>query len=176
VTIKGNLSFEGCTEVRCPLGYYPNNSRYCDGMCSIFGFSCRCFHCHLPSYPPSVLLFTPDNPPDINECALNGTICEYMCSNYIGGYQCNCPEGKTLAADNRTCGTLSSLFSSPFPLLTFCLTSFRNSPRRNLHAKGHWGSDSSSGNRVHYLHFAIFAFPEKIFKTGSFASRSEMVL
>ena len=45
-----------------------------------------------------VLLIT-----DVDECSTNSGRCEYKCINLHGGYRCDCPRGKTLHADGRTC-------------------------------------------------------------------------
>jgi hypothetical protein len=41
---------------------------------------------------------------DINECAGNGHGCQEQCENFLGGYQCTCPIGYRLNAnDHKTC-------------------------------------------------------------------------
>lgn len=39
---------------------------------------------------------------DIDECQLGNTGCEY-CQNSFGGFQCTCPDGFELNADEKTC-------------------------------------------------------------------------
>ena len=40
---------------------------------------------------------------DVDECTTNSGRCEYKCINLHGGYRCDCPRGKSLHADGRTC-------------------------------------------------------------------------
>ena len=42
---------------------------------------------------------------DINECEdINTNICSDICVNEQPFFSCQCPTGKTLASDNKTCG------------------------------------------------------------------------
>ena len=42
---------------------------------------------------------------DIDECKIPNW-CQYGCVNTDGGYECQCPEGKVLRDDGRTCGII----------------------------------------------------------------------
>ncbi|XP_059142991.1 vascular endothelial growth factor receptor 2-like [Physella acuta] len=40
---------------------------------------------------------------DINECKEFNDICDYLCKNLNGSYTCECPEGRALNSDKRSC-------------------------------------------------------------------------
>ena len=41
--------------------------------------------------------------PDIDECAVDSTLCEHMCNNTIGSYECSCEEGYQLLEGTGLC-------------------------------------------------------------------------
>ena len=41
--------------------------------------------------------------PDINECSVDNGMCDHVCNNHIGGYDCDCTPGYSLDEDGRTC-------------------------------------------------------------------------
>ena len=40
---------------------------------------------------------------DIDECSLDPSLCSYMCENVEGTYNCICPPGQKLLADQKSC-------------------------------------------------------------------------
>jgi len=64
---------------------------------------------------------------DIDECSYGKVMtgCSHSCTNFPGGYQCQCPSGYQLAADNKTCHGKYKLVKKsrpwPFSLLIPCI-------------------------------------------------------
>ena len=54
---------------------------------------------------------------DINECFDGTSGCSHQCTNSPGSFTCSCPDGYTLADDQRTCqGTWVSIFTRPITI------------------------------------------------------------
>ena len=54
-------------------------------------------------YPLLSHLFVFQNFADIDECAIDSSICQFTCANTDGSYKCTCPVGYVLRADRKTC-------------------------------------------------------------------------
>jgi len=90
------LSVDGFT---CkPNPCFPNNGG-CSQKCRVLdedNFVCECHQ--------GYELLDDGICADIDECSRNIANCQYNCTNYDGGYTCECPVGQALRNDNRTCG------------------------------------------------------------------------
>ena len=53
----------------------------------------------IPSPFPHLILFGAD----VDECALNSSGCEQLCTNKVGGFQCNCSSGYELDEGGALC-------------------------------------------------------------------------
>ena len=40
---------------------------------------------------------------DINECIINANVCDHICTDTTGSFECSCYDGHTLASDRRSC-------------------------------------------------------------------------
>ena len=49
--------------------------------------------------------------PDIDECAMNVSLCGQNCENTFGSYECNCDPGFQLLEDSFTCEGKHIIFS-----------------------------------------------------------------
>ncbi|XP_038621291.1 endosialin [Tachyglossus aculeatus] len=90
--VDGRSCLDACSEAPC--------EQQCEsGSGSGPGYSC---HCRLG-------FRTADEDPhrclDIDECRIAG-VCQQMCVNYVGGFECYCREGHELEADGVSCRPL----------------------------------------------------------------------
>ena len=44
---------------------------------------------------------------DVDECYQQGAVCSHGCRNFLGGYECSCPEGFFMSSDGKTCFGIS---------------------------------------------------------------------
>ena len=49
----------------------------------------------------------------MNECVLGTHGCNGTCENLVGGYQCSCIGGYTLASDGRQCNDIDECLQKP---------------------------------------------------------------
>ncbi|XP_054426556.1 endosialin isoform X2 [Pteronotus mesoamericanus] len=100
---------DGRTSCRCAEGFQlaadghscedPCAHAPCEQQCEPGGpqgYSC---HCHLGFRPADD---DPHRCVDTDECQVIG-VCQQMCVNYVGGFECYCSEGHELEADGISC-------------------------------------------------------------------------
>ena len=54
---------------------------------------------------------------DIDECINLTPKCQNNCTNFDGGYRCECPDGQALKQDGRNCGNCASMLHDGMFLL-----------------------------------------------------------
>ncbi|RMC01268.1 hypothetical protein DUI87_22217 [Hirundo rustica rustica] len=66
-----------------------------------YGFGEPCHHC-------------PAKNSDIDECTVNGLLCDNgLCQNILGSYSCSCPKGYLFSSETDTCEDINECESSP---------------------------------------------------------------
>ncbi|XP_006129767.3 endosialin [Pelodiscus sinensis] len=106
-------NFPGSFQCRCHLGYEADEagdcidldecgSAPCEHQCENTEGSYLCM-CHLGFSPAEE---APQNCVDNDECQIPG-VCQQMCVNYVGGFECYCTEGYELEADGISCAPLA---------------------------------------------------------------------
>ncbi|XP_060614154.2 endosialin [Anolis sagrei] len=107
---------DGSQQCQCPAGYEPSDDHRdcldvdecaevpCDHQCENTegSFLCRC---HLGFGPSEE---DPSQCTDTDECQFPG-VCQQMCVNYVGGFECYCTEGYELDADGISCLLVANL-------------------------------------------------------------------
>lgn len=105
----GNLT---CVEAQKRKGYAClDNSQCVDSDTGLHGYRCKCDSGYEgnPYITPGCT--------DIDECANSTTkLCEHICINTLGSYNCSCPEGYTDDGENDGQGCISN---SEFPWIKF---------------------------------------------------------
>ncbi|XP_037374154.1 endosialin [Talpa occidentalis] len=102
-------AWDGRASCRCAEGFWlAEDGRGCEDACTHApceqqcepggpqGYSC---HCRLGFRPSED---EPHRCVDTDECQIPG-VCQQMCVNYIGGFECYCSEGHELEADGVNC-------------------------------------------------------------------------
>jgi len=51
----------------------------------------------------SILLLLSQQTVDIDECEMDPTLCEQICNNTVGSYECKCEDGYQLVAGTNQC-------------------------------------------------------------------------
>ncbi|XP_048370824.1 endosialin [Sphaerodactylus townsendi] len=112
---------EGGYDCRCPPGYELSSDEHhcedvdecadapCEHQCDNTDGSYLC-RCHLGF---SVAEDEPGHCADTDECQIPG-VCQQMCVNYVGGFECYCTEGYDLEPDGISCSPVGP----PPPLAT----------------------------------------------------------
>ncbi|XP_013413701.1 signal peptide, CUB and EGF-like domain-containing protein 2 [Lingula anatina] len=102
----------GSYKCHCPPGFYLlSDGKNCEQKwkCSRYGCEHNCQHPIIQFEPYCTCntgyMLTQDQKhcTDMDECRLGFHKCSHSCQNTVGGYQCSCPAGMKLAADQRTC-------------------------------------------------------------------------
>uniref|UniRef100_H9GLL5 Uncharacterized protein n=1 Tax=Anolis carolinensis TaxID=28377 RepID=H9GLL5_ANOCA len=107
---------DGSQHCQCPAGYEPSDDHRdcldvdecadvpCEHQCENTegSFLCRC---HLGFGPSEE---DPGQCADTDECQFPG-VCQQMCVNYVGGFECYCTEGYELDADGISCLLVANL-------------------------------------------------------------------
>lgn len=99
----------GTFQCRCREGFHPDEEGTCEDIDECMNDSCEhacentlgshICHCNLGYSPVPEDL---SRCQDIDECQIAG-ICDQMCVNYVGGFECDCEEGFELMLDNFSC-------------------------------------------------------------------------
>uniref|UniRef100_A0A8C3PCC8 CD248 molecule n=1 Tax=Chrysemys picta bellii TaxID=8478 RepID=A0A8C3PCC8_CHRPI len=106
-------NFPGGFQCRCQVGYEDDeaggcadldecNTAPCEHQCENTEGSYLCL-CHLGFSPAEE---APQHCVDNDECQIPG-VCQQMCVNYVGGFECYCTEGYELEADRISCAPLA---------------------------------------------------------------------
>ncbi|KAM6159049.1 endosialin [Rhynchocyon petersi] len=109
---------DGSVSCRCSEGFQlAEDGHSCEDACSPGqcehecelggpqGYSCRC---HLGYRPAEE---EPHRCVDTDECQIPG-VCQQMCVNYVGGFECYCSEGHELEADGISCSPSGAMGAS----------------------------------------------------------------
>ncbi|TFK12060.1 E3 SUMO-protein ligase EGR2 [Platysternon megacephalum] len=106
-------NFPGGFQCRCQLGYEDDGAGGCADLdeCSTAPCEHQCENtegsylclCHLGFSPAEE---APQHCVDNDECQIPG-VCQQMCVNYVGGFECYCTEGYELEADGISCAPLA---------------------------------------------------------------------
>ncbi|XP_067400216.1 endosialin [Emydura macquarii macquarii] len=106
-------NFPGGFQCRCQPGYEDDGAggcadldecatAPCEHQCENTEGSYLCL-CHLGFSPAEE---APQHCADNDECQIPG-VCQQMCVNYVGGFECYCTEGYELEADSISCAPLA---------------------------------------------------------------------
>uniref|UniRef100_A0A8C8RBG6 CD248 molecule n=1 Tax=Pelusios castaneus TaxID=367368 RepID=A0A8C8RBG6_9SAUR len=106
-------NFPGGFQCRCQLGYEEDGAggcadldecatAPCEHQCENTEGSYLCL-CHLGFNPAEE---APQQCADNDECQIPG-VCQQMCVNYVGGFECYCTEGYELEADGISCAPVA---------------------------------------------------------------------
>ena len=56
--------------------------------------------------------FLPLQTADIDECEMDQTLCEQICNNTVGSYECKCEDGYQLVAGTSQCAGIICLLAT----------------------------------------------------------------